>query len=1505
MILLDEVPKMKLKKKPFYLPLNKDKKHGKAVLLMTPMYDSTVRLLNNPLIIKKHYESYYLERDMMYVINHEGHIDLDATDGLINEYNDILDDINEATLANPFIGNYSNNLKEKNKIRKRKMRKSIHKMNRIGDYERNNVGIENDKKAIGKEVVKDDPDKISDDKSVEEIYVGYSGDMYVEDNNSLIRYNIGDNKNLLYILEADQIYNNQLKKLLYNDRMKQKGELFDIYNMIKQDVDYIKYCYIDINKYKARNMFIDTFYYNEIFLNKNAWKRDKAINLYFDLMDRFLDNPKIEKDYGKIETVLVPVLEWVREDDDLDFTKSINFVSMVLRLLKNKAHNSLLNKWRGINFVFMTSKGYFTCDLGSLEGKSDIAKFRVLLSKLINGDSIQDEGKEDSPGAIKQAITDKIEDDAKIKLYNATGDADKKESSKKELEEKIDQAAELSSSVDGALDKLDDDERVKQILMDLAAEEENKVKLNAARTSRMLKAQDKSMEKVINGRSIRDILSAQKEEVEIPETSIEIDSVNDEWKHMTFMNFEDAYNIDEDIMAIIYSFSEKSDPIAILDVDVQDTSTSEDKKETYTVKMEDAQGKRFTIKFDIPKFVDNKFMLLRGNEKTMNGQLTLIPICKTDEDTVQIVSNYKKIFVHPYGSSVGKSMPSADVLYKYLNKYDGKDIKIVPGDNTKTCHKYDLPIDYIDLAKVYNTIETDKYIIYFNQDAIREKYKVDDKEEGIPLAVEKATGKVRYYRGAADTTCTSAIISLLSQSKNGDKHREGIRDQKIANKYMYSKANILNVKIPLIVIMAHSEGLEESMKKGNINYSIQEKRYKPNMYEDVIKFKDAYIIYRVDYNSSLLMNGLKECPTEEYSIKEMNNKSMYIDFLELYGGRILSDGLDNFYDLMIDPITKEVLEYYKLPTDYCELLAYANFLLADNKYVKHTDMTSRRYRTNELVAGYAYQALSESYGAYKTELKKRGTATMTIKQTAIIDKVMLDPTCADLSSLNDLQNAEAINSATYKGLAGMNYDRSYDLDKRSYDPSMLNLIGMATGFAGNVGLTRQTTMDMNIEGKRGYVKTIDGDTSQLSITKSFCPTEGLTPFGATRDDPFRSAMNFIQTSKHGMRIKNAMPLLISNGTDMALPYLTSNTFSFNAKANGKVIEVTNDYMIVEYKLTKEEKERGLPEKDFIDLRNTIKKNSNGGFYQAIKLDTDLKVGNTFKKNEVIAYDKLSYSSKVGNTGDLSYNLGALCKVAMLTTDEGFEDSAIISEWLSDALASRVVVKKEYVLPKNTNIYYMAKKGQEIQEGDPLMIFQNAFEDDDVNLLLKNLSDDEELISDLGRVPIRSKVTGRIEDIKVYRTVEKDELSESLRKEVNKIEKPINDIKKAMNSSDTYDASKLEPTYVLEKSGKLKNVDEGVLVEFYLSYYDKMSVGDKLIYYSACKGVVKDIFPAGKEPYSLFRPDEKIHTLVPYFGVANRIVCSIMNTIPINKVLIELDRAVKDLCDIPYKYLDEE
>ena len=101
-------------------------------------------------------------------------------------------------------------------------------------------------------------------------------------------------------------------------------------------------------------------------------------------------------------------------------------------------------------------------------------------------------------------------------------------------------------------------------------------------------------------------------------------------------------------------------------------------------------------------------------------------------------------------------------------------------------------------------------------------------------------------------------------------------------------------------------------------------------------------------------------------------------------------------------------------------------------------------------------------------------------------------------------------------------------------------------------------------------------------------------------------------------------------------------------------------------------------------------------------------------------------------------------------------------------------------------------------------------------------------------------------------------------------------------------------YKLPPTGKLKNAENGVLIEFYLRYEDKMSVGDKLIYYSALKGVIKDIFPEGKEPQVQFRPDEKIHSLLAVGSVNGRMVTSILINGGINKYLIELSRKCKEI-----------
>ena len=110
---------------------------------------------------------------------------------------------------------------------------------------------------------------------------------------------------------------------------------------------------------------------------------------------------------------------------------------------------------------------------------------------------------------------------------------------------------------------------------------------------------------------------------------------------------------------------------------------------------------------------------------------------------------------------------------------------------------------------------------------------------------------------------------------------------------------------------------------------------------------------------------------------------------------------------------------------------------------------------------------------------------------------------------------------------------------------------------------------------------------------------------------------------------------------------------------------------------------------------------------------------------------------------------------------------------------------------------------------------------------------------------------------------------------------------------------LGSTGKLPPIGRLKNVDNGVKIEFYLKYEDKMKVGDKLIFYSANKGVVKDIFPEGKEPRSEYRPNETIHALMSSESINGRMVGSIMINGAINKGLIELGRQCKDILGIKY------
>ena len=1366
-----------------------------------------------------------------------------------------------------------------------------------------------------------------------------------------------------------------LKKLLYNDRIRKRSEIIDKLKQVKEDIPEIKYAYPDLNKYQARNVYYDLYYYNEAFFKNNTLAIKRGYESYLTLLDRLINNPEIKANGYEKKTIFIPITDWNKNRSTRMwmYREDLNPVSIIYDLMRLESPR-LKEVFKDSEVFFFGYNNYFKINFANMEEmKKQAIKFKMFITKITNNeefdiadvdtsmDNTQDtrviqtdiidkidiakgvdltskvaqinSDKEEINKLAKNAITDRSYNRSLTKnmnvtdnianantiidreisskknnlsnnIKNDTKDIDiSKDIDKKKLEvqddkmnkmaDKIVDASKLSTSIDDTLDRLDHDEEFKDILSDLNNSSGNGVDIDATRASRMNKLNNDFLNKQVQGQTVKDMLE-EKHDNEIPKTKLNIATPNKEWSEMTYMNFDKDYDLNADIVACFYHLSKTSRPISIRNLTATDISTSEDRLVQYVADMEDYRGKRFRVKLDIPIMKDNR-LRLRGNDKSMQMQLFNMPIIKTDYDTAQVVTNYRKIFISRFNESViGRSNSVAAAIIKALDKCDDKSIKITKGENQKISDKYELPIDYIDLSKYYTTIETSKYIFYFDQDIMREECQdaLINVSSELPFGIRKSDHSIiAYTMDKNGLTFSQLLCNLISECS--DKFTEVYSTLKWATGGTYSRCKILGFDIPLVLICGYLEGLTATLNKAGIEFTVSEKlptEIRNNLDYLCIKFKDGYLYCKSTYEANMLLNGLKDTSIDIYSFTEIDNRNIYYEMLDDFGGRARAGGLENFKDCLVDPITKDVLEHYKLPTDFISILLYANAMLCDNKYIKHTDTTSRRIRRYEQIAAYTYEALSEAYDQYANAMRQGKDIPYSVKQTAVIDKVLATQNTNDDAVLNALGAVETTNTVTYKGKAGLNSERSYSIDKRVYDPTMINILGTSTNFASTVGMNRQATMDMNVVSSRGYLdQTLD--TKEMNSAKALCATEALTPFGSTHDDPMRTCMTFIQTCKHSMRTVESDPLLITCGADDALPYLTQDKFAFKAKQDGEITEVNDDYILVKYK-------DGTT--DYVKLKVSVEKNSAGGFYVPLKMSKSagISVGKKVKAGSILAYDDTSFSNSVGESDDISYNIGKLTKVAILSTDDGFEDSGFCTDRLSKSLACKVITMVSHVIDKDCIVFGIKKVGDHVEPEDNLIVWQSAFDDEEsknVAAMLSNTDDSENL---LGKKTIKANITGEIVDIKMYRTCEIKDMSPSLQKVVKAYEAPINDLKKKLDAAGV-DTKEMTSTYKLEPTGKLKKAEDAVLIEFYLEYTDSVAIGDKIVMFAANKQVIKNVIPDELAPYTDFRPKEPIDALVAQVSVDKRLVTSSLINGAINKLLIETDRSVKDILGIKY------
>lgn len=1085
-----------------------------------------------------------------------------------------------------------------------------------------------------------------------------------------------------------------------------------------------------------------------------------------------------------------------------------------------------------------------------------------------------------------------------------------------ELDEEID------TEVEAGLDEMDDTDADPDTVSDVITD---RIKRNVmiqkfkpdfdpkttARIQNLMKIQDTIVDQSIDDMKAKII----------PPTDLSrtVNSTNQSIIKPKAKNFYKGYNenlFDKDIDRAVATLSKADYPLFIQSKTVEDTSDTMNLKKTYTYEMADKDGHKHTIKFDVPIFIDDRYIYLGGNKKVVENQLFTMPLVKSGPDEVQLVTLYRKIIMYRTGYRVDMR---AEVIKKYILSDQGvRSFRVKIGDSQMKNRSMNTTLDYDNLSKNITSCEIGGIRFIFNVELLMKEVNdllaKDNKKpldsnydsNGLLIGYHKKTHELVYASEKRGESVNDRIFDAMSPEQKSELAKFKVSPKRLA----FVRAKIYNVYLPIVVFMCFCEGLTSVLQKAKATYEVVEPGTRYNALEQsALKFSDKWVIWdHHPLHISLIFNGLYGFNTEDYTFEEADGKSMWIDFmLQVYKKTNAITVMDQFKNFMIDPITAEVLRDMNLPTDLVSLLIAGCIMMNNSQSQNVSDPSNFRLRSNEIFVQFIYESIADAYLDYRKTVDKKSPKHISVAPNLIMRKIYggknprtgkKDSACSmieDASVLNPILELEKKGTASFRGPSGINLDAAYTLQKRSYDPGMTGTLAISTSPDKNVGVARQLTLDPNVTSLRGYIGPHDEDAiDDMTGAQLFSPAELLSPPGVMHDDAQRTAMAYKQ-SKYMVPIEDASPVLMGNKVEAAIPNYMSRDFVVTAKKNGVVEAIENDIVIIKYS-------DGTYDSFSLEPRQC--KNSAGGFYIEIKFETDLQVGDKVIEGQIVAYNPVTFT-KNRDDKSASMNIGVLAKIAIAPTFDIYEDSVPITSKLAERLATTVVNESRAILAKEAVVQSMVKIGDHVEVGDPLITYDNSQTDPELSALWEDMEATYgEALSENVINSVKAEKSGVITDIKIYSAVDKDELSPTLRPIVTaywkKIKKHNDTLEKYRNADDPAmlpcgQQIKEIPGPVEAKFGKIlgETVNDGVLICFFIKHKDIVKKGDKLTAYTALKGIVSNVIDPGYEPRSEYRMDEEISCFLAPGAILARKTPSVILTMFTNKIIIELKRHLRD------------
>jgi hypothetical protein len=777
--------------------------------------------------------------------------------------------------------------------------------------------------------------------------------------------------------------------------------------------------------------------------------------------------------------------------------------------------------------------------------------------------------------------------------------------------------------------------------------------------------------------------------------------------------FEFENTIDENVRSLFKSIEDVKDhPIKIKKVEREIQDNIKDRFINYTVTLQNLTGenkKPYKVELKVPSPVNDKYFKIHGSSYIIASQQFMKPVTKTDKNDVRILSNYAII------------------------KVGIKNLKFNPSDVDDIIDKY-ITLRYPNLIKSKDdnsVIFKDDSVLFFSGETV-----YTDKDQNV--VINPDTGKLFNQNGdeilLGKSEYQYEMILKKIQLVNPE---DSMYRSKKSIPYIY--IYLSGYTIPIIFYYWAQKGLLSTLNEFGIDYEMSNTDQYVEGYAFVKMADNQYLAIKPkSTRDKLITNGLLVNKMRKV-IPDLNDTDEISQFISSVWGSGSITAIHNMTENMIDPVTKELLEFENLPTKLPNLISqHCVPMLLNKKADSLADLKIYRSRMSEMVLQSMYKQIKQAHNEYKAKVNYGDTKAEVWldKEYIIRDMITEAGVLQHTEPVTPVDEIMLASRVIKSGKGGVRSKQLFKAEQRNIHPSQYGIISAnSTPEGANVGIINRHTLTPPIVNKYGSYGA--KDISGLSGWDILAIEEALVPFQNEMDSD-----RLVMAATHQGQvtpIDGSEAPLVGTGAEFIVPQLSSSRFCHKAKFDGKMLNVDkNKTITVKYKNGNEET---------FDITPRLSRTKMGAY---ISLEmTALDEGSSFKKDQIIAFTK-------NFTKDSRYASGKNAFIAVVNPmGFGHEDAYCIgSEFANDA--KRDIVKEvAAIIPPDTKIISLTKEiNKELKKDDVLLEFVYQ-EDLNDYLELNNLIDteDEEIMSVFGAgdnsIKLLAPHEGEIIDVKVY------------------------------------------------------------------------------------------------------------------------------------------------------------